>query len=387
MNMSRHLKLRFQHLRIAAAGGLLVAIACHWSTPRAWAFDGEPAAAVPVAAEPAAVAADPLADVAEVRVPATAPVREQLFAYLAARQAPPEVLKQAETLWPAAEGELSGSILLDRLVACLALVDARVQTLAAQCTQPRTQVLLPDQSWLADEQLPVWVRNNLRLYYGRWLVQERLYDEALLQLNGLHATDVVDPASLLFFQGVTHHRLLNKTDGLKAIETLLNKMIDGPARYVALARLMQDDLSRLEDDSLDHIARRMDDVKRRLELGRAGKKVRTLEDGVVKSLDKLIEEMEEQQKKQQQQQANGSSGTPGNPSAPMQESRIATANGKGETDRRDIGDSAGWGDLPAKEREAALQQIGKDFPAHYRDVIEQYFRKLASEGSERQGQR
>jgi hypothetical protein len=28
-----------------------------------------------------------------------------------------------------------------------------------------------------------------------------------------------------------------------------------------------------------------------------------------------------------------------------------------------------------------LQQIGRQFPSHYRDVIEQYFRKLASEGS------
>ena len=24
-----------------------------------------------------------------------------------------------------------------------------------------------------------------------------------------------------------------------------------------------------------------------------------------------------------------------------------------------------------------MQQIGRDFPSHYRDVIEQYFRKLA----------
>ena len=29
--------------------------------------------------------------------------------------------------------------------------------------------------------------------------------------------------------------------------------------------------------------------------------------------------------------------------------------------------------------EAALQQIGKEFPSHYRDVIEQYFRRLAGQ--------
>ena len=26
-----------------------------------------------------------------------------------------------------------------------------------------------------------------------------------------------------------------------------------------------------------------------------------------------------------------------------------------------------------------MQQIGRDFPAHYRDAIEQYFRRLATE--------
>ena len=64
---------------------------------------------------------------------------------------------------------------------------------------------------------------------------------------------------------------------------------------MSLARLMQADLEALKDESLDHIARRMDDIRRRLDLGRAGPKVREVEDGVIASLDKLIEEMEKQQ--------------------------------------------------------------------------------------------
>ena len=49
----------------------------------------------------------------------------------------------------------------------------------------------------------------------------------------------------------------------------------------------------------------------------------------------------------------------------------------GKVEQRDIGNKSGWGDLPPKEREQALQQIGREFPAHYREVIEQYFRALA----------
>ena len=53
--------------------------------------------------------------------------------------------------------------------------------------------------------------------------------------------------------------------------------------------------------------------------------------------------------------------------------------GPGNVTKRGVGNTAGWGDLPPKQREEALQQIGREFPAHYRDVIEQYFRRLAAE--------
>jgi hypothetical protein len=104
--------------------------------------------------------------------------------------------------------------------------------------------------------------------------------------------------------------------------------------------------------------------------------VRSEEDGVIASLDKLIEEMEKQQQQQQQSAAGG--GAPP-PSQPMPDSRIAGAKGPGNVEKKNLGRTAGWGDLPAKDRDEALQQIGKDFPAHYRDIIEQYFRRLATE--------
>ena len=50
-----------------------------------------------------------------------------------------------------------------------------------------------------------------------------------------------------------------------------------------------------------------------------------------------------------------------------------------QVEQRAIGSKSGWGDLPPKEREQALQQISREFPGHYRDVIEQYFRELADE--------
>jgi hypothetical protein len=96
----------------------------------------------------------------------------------------------------------------------------------------------------------------------------------------------------------------------------------------------------------------------------------------VKSLDKKIDKLQQQQQQCQQAAQNGGQMQP---SRPMQDSRLPGLKAPMQVDQRDIGHQAGWGDLPPKERERALQQVGRDFPAHYRDLIEQYFRELANE--------
>ncbi len=103
-----------------------------------------------------------------------------------------------------------------------------------------------------------------------------------------------------------------------------------------------------------------------------------MEDGVIESLDKLIKKIEEQQ---QQQDAASAARNNIRSSSPAQESQIIGGKGPGDVEKKNIGSSNGWGDLPPKEREAAMQDVGRDFPSHYRDVIEQYFRRLAAEES------
>jgi hypothetical protein len=119
----------------------------------------------------------------------------------------------------------------------------------------------------------------------------------------------------------------------------------------------------------------MRDIRRRLDYGRAGSKVQKIEQGVLDSLEKKIEDLEKQQ---QQQQASAAGGSP-QASRPMQDSMPAELKAPMQVDRRDIGHESGWGDLPDKERKQALQEVGREFPAHYRELIEQYFRELANE--------
>jgi hypothetical protein len=137
---------------------------------------------------------------------------------------------------------------------------------------------------------------------------------------------------------------------------------------------MDADIRPLETDSLDEIARLMSDIRRRLGLGRAGTRVRQQEDDVIAKLDKKINEIEEKMKKQA---ASGQGQGSLQPSNPAQDSQNLGGKGPGDVDAKRIGSKSGWGNLPPKEREQALQQLSKDLPAHYREAIEEYFRKLA----------
>jgi hypothetical protein len=314
-----------------------------------------------------------------VQPPAARAVYQRLEAWLVKRKTDARVRDELRQLWLDVP-QTDASLVLDRLAASFATVDPRARELVEACSRPRSGWHLPKVDWLAAADTPEFEADNLRLYYARWLAHEQLYDELREQVNDLAAEAVVDPATLLFCQSVAYHRLLERDAGMKAIDRLLTDVAEVPARYKIVAELMKGDLEELDPENLDHIARRMDDIRRRLALGRAGKQVRTVEDGVIASLDKLIEDMEKQQQQQQQQAAGGAVMRP---SSPMQDSKLAPLKGPGQVDHKPIGNTAGWGDMPAREREAALQQIGKDFPPHYRDAIEQYFRRLASEGSSR----
>jgi hypothetical protein len=162
---------------------------------------------------------------------------------------------------------------------------------------------------------------------------------------------------------------------LPKIARLLENEDAIPRRYREVARLMAADIEPLKEDSLDEVSRIMDDVRRRLKLARAGKRVRDQEDDVIAKLDKMIEELEKQQQQQQQQQSGGNGSM--QPNRPLDDSQPAGGQGPGNVAQRDIGNGSGWGNLPPRQREEAIQDITKNLPAHYRAVIEEYFRKLA----------
>lgn len=291
--------------------------------------------------------------------------------------------------------------LLDRVIAAIAESDERVRMLLPSLSTA-IKPAKPDRgeapvgptgdlSWVEGEDVDPFVRDAVRLQAARLLVEEGLYEEALRVLDGTDdhpaaradLSRSVDPARQLFLQAACLHWLLQADRATDALERLLERSDEIPVRYERMARLMLEDLSSLENDSLDHIARRMRDVTRRLSFGRAGARTREVQDGVIESLDKLIAKLEQQQQDQNAQGGGAGGGAGGGSgSRPMQDSMPAGGTGPGEVTKRDLGEPADWGNLPPREREAALQQIGREFPPHYREAIEQYFKRLAA-GRER----
>ena len=335
--------------------------------------------AVALVTMPCLLAADELERRATWSIPSTADVKARLDDFLATKNLDETARLKIEALWPDEAQPIASAELLDRLTASLAVVEPKAAEIVAACRDDAVPLLPPEFAAAADQTLPPLVRDNLKLLLARWLAQHDLVDESLEVLQGVGPENVADPATLLFYQAVGQHRLLKKDDCLATVTKLLERETDLPRRYATIARLMEADIKPLQEDSLDEIARMMDDIRRRLALARAGKVVRDEEDAVIAKLEKMIEELEKQrQERQQRRQANNPRGN--RPNNPLQDSQAAQLKAPGDVDPKSIGKRDGWGNLPPKERQEVMQQIGRELPAHFRETIEEYFKRLAQDG-------
>jgi len=217
--------------------------------------------------------------------------------------------------------------------------------------------------------------NNVRYFLARHLTLLTAYNDALSIFDTIDPKYVVDPAGCLFHRAVCEQHLLMKSQGLKTLHLLLNQTQDVPTRYRKLAELMETDLQGVEEKTLGEVARQMKDVQRRLSLQQTDEGVQQVEEKIIATLDELIKKMEDQQKQNSSSSSGANSG--GAPMNPAGDSYLGGVKGPGETDKKEIGHKDHWGDLPPKAREAAKNMLDQQFPAHYRQAVEEYLKKLA----------
>ena len=231
-----------------------------------------------------------------------------------------------------------------------------------------------DPTVLSDPRLPESAVSQLRLATGCWFARHERFDEALDMLEPLSIDQVVAPARLLFYRGMAQHRLLQSEKCLQSLNRLMENEELIPRRFAVISKLMISDITTLEEDSMDEISRMMDDIRRRQALHRSGTRVIDQEKKVIEKLEQMIEDIEKQM-----QQSAGSAAAKSGSSQPMQESRNAGGKGSGDATERPLDGNGHWGSLPPQKRAAALAEMSRDLPPHYREVIEEYFRQLARE--------
>ncbi|MFM7207766.1 MAG: hypothetical protein ACKO4T_13980 [Planctomycetaceae bacterium] len=315
-------------------------------------------------------------------IPAAATVRDRVERWIAdsASPAADEPMAAAEARgWDdvvAGRGDL-----LDAVMADVALREPRAAAMLAAASHGAE----PEAAWLNEPATDAFVRDAVALWWGRELVRHDRFDEALPVLERIDVDSAVDPAAVLFLRAACEHWLLRIDAATATLDRLLEREDEIPVRYARLARLLRADAAAVTDDSLDHVARRMRDVTRRLAHGRAGAATIAVQEGVVASLDRLIDQLEKPDDENQGGGAAGGGGGAGQGGAgsPMDDSRIARGRGPGEVRPRDLAPGESWGKLPPHERDRALQQIGREFPPHYREAIEEYFKRLATGAEDR----
>jgi hypothetical protein len=314
-------------------------------------------------------------------------IQQLVISYLSTQLTGEERVKAEATLQASAYS--NGVGLLDAILASTSLAEPSIANLQQLLSEPfgaDTTVKIDAQlsSILANGSIPNWLKTDLQLMVCRYQVQHDLFDEALQKLLPMAQESNSDPATWLFCMAICQHHLMERTTCLETLDKLLERETELPTRYAVTARLMQADINPLKADSLDEIARLMNDVERRLTLGRTGKVVREKEQAIVDKLDKIIDKLEQQQQQQNEQDQQKKDGNGGQqnkkPSTgkPMEASQLAELNAPGDVDQKNIGDGSGWGNLPPAQRQEALQNMTKDLPSHYREVIEAYFKRLAT---------
>ena len=326
-------------------------------------------------------------------IPSYLTIRQELANWLAKENVAEENRrKEILSQWPEVELEpkYSGKLLFERTVQAVRNASGPVAAYLDACDALAWQELpfgqslvlpqVPLQVYLGDTSAR-YLHGTLRFYLAERLVQARFYDEALTILDEMGPENSVDPVGVLLARAVACNHLSQSEKGLEAIKVFrktLENDVAVPRRYTELAKLLEFELQQQskEQESPQQISRKMNDIRRRLGKGRTDEDTQEAEKDVMKSLDKLIEKIEEQAKKQGGQ-CEGEQGQQAN--KPADDSRILKQKGPGNVDRREFDPTGDWGELPPKEREEALIKIEKEFPPHYRDIIEQYFREMATQ--------
>jgi phosphoribosyl-ATP pyrophosphohydrolase len=185
---------------------------------------------------------------------------------------------------------------LDKVASTLALGDPEAAKLLAEAKDPESAAPVEVPSVLTDKKKSDFFRSNLALAYAKALTSRKVYEEALEVFLAVKADDVVEPSVFYFHKAVCEYELMLKDKADTSIDKLIADVPDSPERYLRVAALMHFDMLAWQEKDLGWVARKMDNIQRRLELKRGGKQTQRMQKEVLVRLDEMIKELENKQK-------------------------------------------------------------------------------------------
>ena len=293
-----------------------------------------------------------------------------------------------ETIW-----KRKNRTVLDRLASTFVLGDKQAAKLLADVRNPSIPAPTELPKRISDDNAPKFYRANLTLAYARELVHRRVYEQALDALQQIKAEDVVDPAGYFFNRAVCEHGIIDKDNASKSINRLLGDVVLSPERYKTVSILMLMDMQTWKQTDLGDLARKMKNVKRRLQLARGGPKTQEMQKEIIRQLDRMINPPEPPR-----DPGDIEPGPPGNPDdyepgpnnpngrtipTPRQRSTPGGPSGPGQVDQKRVRDLVtNWGQMSERERAEAIQSITDGMDAMNRQLIENYFRNIAKDSQD-----
>ncbi|VTT96605.1 Hypothetical conserved protein OS=uncultured planctomycete GN=HGMM_F01A04C09 PE=4 SV=1 [Gemmataceae bacterium] len=331
--------------------------------------------------------------------------KQPMFGFSTLRAATPEAAKAKVEAWLKSVDKFDkaafdkvwadeGRTVLDRTADSLALGNTEAAVILANVRKPDAPAPTEIPGLLKDASQDAFFRTNVVVAFAKAAASKKVYEEALEALNSVTTPEAaVDPAAFYFFKAVSEHATMRKEPATGSIVKLLDDVADAPDRYKMVATLMFFEMQNWSPDpkALSNIERLMDNSGRRLELARAGEKTQDIQKKIVFRLDELIKELENKNKPGDGPPNGGNcpgggppggppGSSPGNQNNPTQnaaDSMIMGGSGKGTVDEKQLRQIAEqWGGLPPEKRAKIVEDITRDQPQKYKQMIDEYFKSL-----------
>lgn len=209
-------------------------------------------------------------------------------------------------------------------------------------------------------------------------IEVKEYERAYALLQTIDSK-YVDYSQYFYQKALCEFATLQKDKCLKSLDKFYGSF-QAPERFHRMAELMRVDIEGWQDRDLGDVARRMRESADRLEVAKGGKVTQHKQKEIVDILDELIkskqDKIDEDKKLAEKKIAEGNK-IPGTDIKPQDDSKIETNGGPGEVLEKQLKHYQSiWGQLSEKERARAIQNLTRDVPPKYREMVESYFKLL-----------